>query len=212
MQDNKLLEYNYIFVPSDNNSDLTLILLHGTGGDEYNLLDIGKKLDPHAHLISPRGNVLEGQYNRFFERLSEGVFNEADIKKRSIDLSSFIESAKEKHDLKTTNIIAVGFSNGANIAASILLLYPQVLDGAILLRAMLPIKPPEKPNLSNKPILLLSGINDRMMAESKVKELAELFQAGGANLTHEWQNAGHNLTYQDIEISAKWLSDNFKNI
>ena len=212
MEDNKLLEYNYIFVPSDNNSDLTLILLHGTGGDEHDLIDIGKKIDPHANLISPRGNVLEGQYNRFFERFSDGVFNEADIKKRSMDLAHFIEAAKEKHDLKNTNIVAVGFSNGANMAASILLLYPQVLNGAILLRAMLPIKPSEKPNLNNKPILLLSGINDRMMAESKVKELAELFKAGGAKLTHEWQNTGHNLTSQDVEISTKWLSDNFKNL
>jgi phospholipase/carboxylesterase len=207
--EDKLLEYNYIYIPSDNESDVTLLLLHGTGGDERDLLDIGKKLNPHAHLLSPRGNVLEGQHNRFFERLSEGVFNEEDIKKRSYDLSEFIEAAREKHHLKHTKVVAVGFSNGANIAASLLLLYPQILNGAILLRAMLPLTPLEKPDLNNKPILLLSGTNDRMMNESQVKELGELFQSCGAKLTHEWQDTGHNLLPQDIEIATQWLSDNF---
>lgn len=211
MHQDKLLEYNYIYVPGDTTSIVTLLLLHGTGGDEHNLLTIGRKLDPHAHVLSPRGNVLEGHANRFFERLSEGVFNEEDVKKRSKELSEFVEAAKEKHGLQNTKVVAVGFSNGANIAAAVLLLHPHILDGAILLRAMLPLTPSAEPDLSNTPILLLSGTKDAMVDESQVQKLAELFQAGGAKLTHKWVDTGHNLLPEDIGVSAQWLSDNFKN-
>lgn len=212
MQQEKLLGYEYLYVPSDNNSNITLLLLHGTGGDEYNLLEIGKLIDPNAHVLSLRGNVVEGHLNRFFERISEGIFNPDDVKKRSKDLSDFINTAKEIHNLSHTNIVAVGYSNGANIAAAILLLYPKTLSGAVLLRAMLPIEPFNKPNLTDTPILLLSGLQDTIIAELEVLKLTELFIASYAQLTHQWINTGHSITNDDIEISKTWITNNFKNI
>jgi predicted esterase len=210
MQPNKLLEYNYIYEPSDNDSKNTLLLLHGTGGDEYNLLELGKQLDPYAHVISPRGNVLENGHNRFFERISEGVFNIEDIKKRAEDLSNFIAAAKDKYKLHDTNLIAIGFSNGANIAAAILLLHPDILSGAILFRAMMPLRPPHKPHLKGKPVILLSGKDDTMMDPKQVEELVTFLRESGAQVTHEWLDASHRLTNQDKVIAKRWLETTFK--
>ncbi|MBY0328546.1 alpha/beta hydrolase [Patescibacteria group bacterium] len=210
MEHEKLLHYIYHYDKSEHGSNTTLLLLHGTGGDERDLLRLGRMLDPDAHILSPRGNVLEGGYNRFFERLSAGVFNEEDIITRSKDLAEFVAAAQAKYGIQHTKVIAVGFSNGANIAASLLLLHPIVLSGAILFRAMVPLIPKEQPDLSGVPILLLSGTEDTIIQQSKVYELKELFTTGKSQLTHEWLETGHEITSRDVEIATTWLTHNFK--
>src|SRR6187200_737588 len=166
--------FNHVFVNSsftnnsnnkkeydETNKELTLVLLHGTGGNEEDLIFLGKELEPYASILSPRGKVLENGMPRFFRRLSEGVFDLKDLRFRTQELADFIQncSLHYKFDLKQT--IAIGFSNGANIASSILLLRPDVLQGAVLFRAMIPFIPNDPlPNLSSKKILLSAGIED----------------------------------------------------
>jgi phospholipase/carboxylesterase len=212
MHSDTLLEYNYLYIPSDTASKKTLLLLHGTGGDEYDLLELGKILDPHAHILSVRGNVLENGLNRFFERIMHNVFNTEDVKKRAKDLSDFISEAKRKHGIEDTQIIAVGFSNGANIAAALLMLYPYTLDGAVLFRGMVPLRPENKPNLSHKPVLLLSGKHDTFMNEDQVAELSALLKEYGSPLNAQWVEASHKITPYDVEIASKWLDDTFSNL
>src|SRR5438093_4095070 len=123
------------------NSKRTLLLLHGTGGNERDLIPLGHDLDPNASLLSPRGKVLENGMPRFFRRLAEGVFDLEDLQKRTHELADFVVSAAEHYKIDIKHIVAVGYSNGANIAASILLLRPEVLSAAVLFRAMVPLVP-----------------------------------------------------------------------
>ena len=151
------LEFIHEFVRGK--SERTLLLLHGTGGNERDLIPLGRELDPNASLLSPRGKVLENGMPRFFRRLAEGVFDQADLKARTLELAEFIARARKAYGLEAP--IAVGFSNGANIAASLLLTQPNVLRGAVLMRAMLPFEPQTMPDLTGKPVLLLSGSSDQ---------------------------------------------------
>lgn len=193
----------------ETNKKLTLVLLHGTGGNEEDLIFLGKEIEPNASILSPRGKVLENGMPRFFRRLSEGVFDIEDLKLRTHELADFIQkcSLHYKFDLKQT--IAVGFSNGANIAASILLLRPDVLQGAILFRAMVPLTPNPLPDLSNKKILLSSGLNDPIVSRTETENLYSLFQKTNANVTLKWQHSSHNLIQNDLAIARKWVLDNF---
>src|ERR1044071_2298743 len=149
-------DFLHEFVPG--NSDRTLLLLHGTGGNERDLIPLGHELDPNASLLSPRGKVLENGMPRFFRRLAEGVFDLEDLRKRTHELADFVVSAAERYKIDVKKIVAVGYSNGANIAASVLLLRPEVLSAAILFRAMVPLIPQTLPNLSDKPIFMSSGL------------------------------------------------------
>ncbi len=184
----------------------TLLLLHGTGGDENDLLPLGRTLLPGAGLLSPRGNVLENGMPRFFRRLAEGVFDEADLKARTAELAAFVRSAASAYGFDPSSVVAVGFSNGANIAASLLLLSPGTLKGAVLFRAMIPLHPPQPPPLAGVRVLLSEGARDPIVPRTEGEGLAAMLRAGGADVTLEWQDAGHGLVDADISAARAWLA------
>lgn len=181
-----------------------LLLLHGTGGDENDLLPLGRTLAPGAALLSPRGAVLENGMPRFFRRLAEGVFDEADLRHRAADLAAFIAAARAAYGLAAP--VAVGFSNGANIAAALLLLHPDVLAGAVLLRPMVPLTRTDPVDLAGKPVLLLSGAADPIVPAANAGALAERLRAGRAAVTHEILPSGHGLTQADVERAGAWIA------
>ncbi len=181
-----------------------LLLLHGTGGNESDLLTLGKALAPDRALLSPRGKVLENGMPRFFRRLAEGVFDEPDVIKRAHELADFIAEAGTAYKLEKP--IAVGFSNGANIAAALLLLRPEALSGAILLRAMVPLAKPPQAELAQKPVLIVSGASDPIIPASNANLLAAMLKNAHADVQHVTLPAGHNLTQNDVTLAAKWLN------
>jgi phospholipase/carboxylesterase len=181
-----------------------LLLLHGTGGDENDLLPLGKALAPDRALLSPRGKVLENGMPRFFRRLAEGVFDELDVIKRAHELADFIIEAGKAYKLEKS--VAVGLSNGANIAAAILLLRPEALSGAILLRAMVPLTKPPQADLAQKPVLIVSGASDPIIPASNANLLATMLKNVHADVTHVTLPTGHNLTQDDVTLATKWLN------
>ncbi|MGQ0486335.1 MAG: alpha/beta hydrolase [Hyphomicrobiales bacterium] len=184
-----------------------LLLLHGTGGGENDLIPLGGALAPGRALLSPRGLVLENGMPRFFRRLAEGVFDEADVVKRAHDLADFVKAARAEYNLEAP--IAVGFSNGANIAAAVLLLRPEALAGAVLIRAMVPLADPPKSDLGGKPVLILSGSTDPIVPIENARRLADMLRNANASLRHETLPAGHGLTQGDLASAAKWLQQEF---
>lgn len=180
-----------------------LLLLHGTGGDENDLLGLGKMISPGSALLSPRGRVLEHGMPRFFRRLAEGVFDENDVRRRAHELGGFVAEARQRYGLAAP--VAVGFSNGANIAAALLLLEPDVLAGAILLRAMVPLSDPPKAELSGKPVLLLSGQADPIVPASNSANLAAVLSEAGARVAHKVLPAGHQLSQADVTLARDWI-------
>lgn len=180
-----------------------LLLLHGTGGDEHDLVPLGRRLAPEAALLSPRGKVLENGMPRFFRRFGEGRFDVEDIKLRAAELAAFVDEARERYGIAQP--LALGFSNGANIAAAMMLLAPQALAGAVLLRAMTPLVPDELPDLGGKPVLILSGSADPMIPAEDATRLAGLLRGADATVRHEVLPAGHGLTRADLDIAADWL-------
>jgi predicted esterase len=199
------LGFKYQFEPAQDGPAPTLLLLHGTGGDENDLLPLGRMLAPGAALLSPRGQVLENGMPRFFRRIAEGVFDQKDLAERTTELDRFVEIMSANHNLKPDSLFAVGFSNGANIAASLLLRFPDRLAGAILIRAMLPFVPEQTPSLEGKPILLLSGKQDPIVPLDQPQALADLFRSAGADVTLEWAPAGHGLTQGEVSKAQNWL-------
>jgi phospholipase/carboxylesterase len=201
--------------PLDRNekAELTLLLLHGTGGNEDDLLPLGRELDPNAGLLSPRGKILEGgRIPRFFRRLAEGVFDIEDLKFRTLELACFVEKASSIYEFDARRVIAVGYSNGANIAASILLLKPQTLTGAILFRAMVPLVPDNLPDLSDKRMIMSSGLRDPIATRQEAERLSGLFKQAHAVVDLQWQNSGHELIQEDIHAAKQWLSLNKKQL
>ncbi|MGC2785507.1 MAG: alpha/beta hydrolase [Roseiarcus sp.] len=190
------LAYVHRFEPGVDPSRPPLLLLHGTGGDESDLLPLGREIAPGAALLSPRGNVLEGQMPRFFRRFREGLFDEDDVRRRAGELASFIAEARRAYGLAQP--FALGYSNGANIAAAALLLHPKTLAGAILLRAMAPLAEPPKPDLSGVPVLILSGLSDPIAPRSTAEKLAVALAAAGARVERDDLPAGHGLTQVDV--------------
>jgi predicted esterase len=187
-------------------SDRVLLLLHGTGGDEENLLPLGRLLDPEATLLSPRGKVLERGMPRFFRRLAEGVFDEADLLARTDELARFIETAGQTYGLTGRSLHAVGFSNGANIAASLLLGYPGLLRSAVLFRAMVPFEPSKLPVLPGTPVRLGAGRQDPIVPRENTERLARLLGDAGARVTLDWRPAGHALAAGEVEAAREWLA------
>jgi phospholipase/carboxylesterase len=185
----------------------TLLLLHGTGGDENDLVPLGQLIRPGAAMLSPRGEVDENGQLRFFRRLAPGVFDEADLVRRTHQLADFVEDQSERHHLR--KIVAVGYSNGANIAASMLLLRPGLLSGAILLRAMVPLELPHPPELAEVPVLILAGRHDEMMSPDQPQRLAALLLGAGADVTLDWQDTGHGLGPMDVKKAKEWMDANF---
>jgi predicted esterase len=210
-EDNKsdVLGFIHRYIPplgKDDNSALTLLLLHGTGGNEDDLIPLGRELDPHAGLLSPRGKILEaGRIPRFFRRLAEGIFDIEDLKFRTFELARFVENASKIYKFDLNKVIAVGYSNGANMAASMLLLKPQTLSGAILFRAMVPLVPDSLGDLSEKRIFLSSGLRDPIATRQEAERLYGLFKQARTIIDLQWQNSGHELTEDDIHVAKQWL-------
>src|SRR3982751_990564 len=188
-------------------SSRTLLLLHGTGGNERDLIQLGRELDPNAALLSPRGKVLENRMPRFFRRLAEGVFDLEDLKYRTNELADFVAAATQRYGFTTDELIAVGYSNGANIAASMLLLRPEIMRRSILFRAMVPLVPQTLPDLSSGRVWIGAGDNDPIVPASETKRLAELLRRAGADVTIRFAQAGHGLTNQDVEAARLWLGE-----
>lgn len=200
------LTHQHVYIPSAPGSPRTLLLLHGTGGDERSLLQLGQDLDPQAALLGVRGQVLEGDMPRWFRRLEEGVFDEDDLRQRAAELAEFIAAAQAHYAIEPETLTAVGYSNGANIAGAILLLHPGVLRSAVLLRPTLPLEPETVPELGGTRALLLAGERDGYSPREKVERLAELLQLGGGEVQLDWQPAGHELRMGDIEAARRWLA------
>ncbi|WGD49559.1 alpha/beta hydrolase [Bradyrhizobium sp. CB1650] len=193
------------FEPASRAGTTPLLLLHGTGGDENDLLGLGRMISPGSALLSPRGRVLEHGMPRFFRRLAEGVFDEEDVRRRAFELGEFVTVARQRHGIAAP--VAVGFSNGANIAAALLLLKSDALAGAILLRAMVPLSDPPKAELAGKPVLLLSGQGDPIVPASNSARLAALLSEAGASVTHKVLSAGHQLTQADVTLARDWIGN-----
>ena len=187
-------------------SNRTLLLLHGTGGNERDLIPLGRELDPTAALLSPRGKVLENGMPRFFRRLAEGVFDLEDLKNRTNELADFVAAAAQHYGFAPEKVVAAGYSNGANIAASLLLLRPEILSAAILFRAMVPLVPERQPNLSRVRVWIGAGTDDPIIPTSETKRLAELLRKASADVTIRHFPAGHGLTMADVEAARDWLT------
>jgi phospholipase/carboxylesterase len=196
-------DFVHEFVPG--RSKRTLLLLHGTGGNEHDLIPLGRELDPNASLLSPRGKVLENGMPRFFRRLAEGVFDVEDLRKRTHELADFVISAAQSYKIDMKKIVAVGYSNGANIAASVLLLRPEILPAAILFRAMVPLVPDAPPDLSSVRVWIGAGSIDPIIPASETKQLAELLRNAGADVTIRFFNGSHALTSDDVDVARDWL-------
>ena len=204
------LDFVHQFVPAARpavgHDGLTLLLLHGTGGDEHDLLPLGRAVAPSAALLSPRGKVLEGSAPRFFRRLAEGVFDLPDLVARTHELAGFVGAAAAHYGFDARRVVALGFSNGANIAASALLLHPSLLAGAVLLRAMVPFEPSTPVQLPGTPVYLGAGRFDPIIPAANSARLAELLEASGARATVEWQPTGHQLVPGEPERVRAWLA------
>ena len=185
----------------------TLLLLHGTGGNEHDLLSLGRDFDSSAALLSPRGQVLENGMPRFFRRLAEGVFDEKDLRFRTHELADFILAAAAQHHLDAQQIVALGYSNGANIAASLMLLRPEILHAAILLRPMVPLVPDAPPDLSGVPVYIAAGNQDHIVPVENTQRLVKQLGDAGAKVTAKLANAGHNLTESEIAAAKNWLGE-----
>ncbi|MDR6226409.1 alpha/beta hydrolase [Desmospora profundinema] len=190
----------------------TLLMLHGTGGNEKDLLPLARILSPDSAVLSPLGNVRENGMPRFFRRLAEGVFDEEDLLFRTKELKEFIDESAEKYELDRKQVVAVGYSNGANIAGSLLFHYPGVLCAAILHHPMVPRRGVALPDLSDVPVFIGAGRNDPICAPSETDELQRLLESAGASVHVHWEHAGHQLTRAEVEAASRWLRDTFKTV
>jgi phospholipase/carboxylesterase len=197
------LSFVHRFEPGSAPGRPPILLLHGTGGDETDLLPLGRAAAPGSPLLSPRGKVLENGAPRFFRRLAEGVFDEADLRRRAGELAEFVAEARAAYGLEAP--IALGFSNGANIAAATLLLRPEALAGAVLIRAMVPLAEPPATSLNGKPVLLLSSAVDPIVPEENAARLAAQLRNAGATVEHRTLPVGHGLSQADLTLAARWL-------
>jgi predicted esterase len=197
------------FVPAAVPNASTLLLLHGTGGTERDLLGLGRRLAPQAALLSPRGQIVEQGMARFFRRLAEGVFDTEDLIARTHQLADFVAEAGTAYGFDPSRVIAVGFSNGANIAASLLLLHPNVLAGAILFAPMVPLEPQSLLSLSGVPVFLGAGRQDPLVPVENAERLAQILRDAGASVTLHWHPGGHALTPDTVSAAATWLKTSF---
>src|SRR5579859_347558 len=182
----------------------TLLLLHGTGGDENDLLELGAALLPGAAILSPRGKVLENGMTRFFRRLAAGIFDLEDLRRRTHELADFALAAVAAHGLDS-RLVAIGLSNGANIAAAMLLLRPEVLSGALLFRAMVPLEPERRPDLAGVRALIASGRQDSIVPADQPERLARMLAEAGAEVGLRWSPGGHRLGGEDLEAGREWF-------
>ncbi len=188
---------------------MVLLLLHGTGGDEEDVLQLGRQLAPDAALLSPQGKVLENGMPRFFRRFSEGVFDEEDVKLRAGELAEFVREASLAYGFHGNSVVGVGYSNGANIAAALHLLHPRVLAGSVLFRPMVPLAPDALPDLSGVRVFVSSGLRDPVVPRRENERLVNLLREAGATVTVRWADAGHAIGERDIGPAREWLLSSF---
>jgi phospholipase/carboxylesterase len=208
MSNPSTLGFIHEFVPGT--SKRTLLMLHGTGGNESDLIPLGQALDPDAALLSPRGKVLENGMPRFFRRLAEGVFDEEDLIRRTHELAEFIDEAAAHYHFERQRLLAVGYSNGANIAGGLLLLRPNAICGAALLRPMVPLIPETLPDLQGAPVLVAAANQDPIVPAENARQLVALLRSAGADVTVSFENAGHGLTENTIETAKRWFMERTK--
>lgn len=202
------LAYVHQYEPGlGDNQNTTLLLLHGMGGNETALRGLGRMLLPHAAQLRPRGNVTENGMPRFFRRLAEGVLDVDDLKQRTNELVDFVQKAQQFYGFDKQKIIAVGFSNGANITASMLLMYPQVLRAALLLHPIFPFMPENPPELSNKPVFIGAGRSDPLVPIEQTEQLAALLRRVGANVDVFWHNGAHTINIEEVRAAKNWLEN-----
>ena len=210
MDSDVYLGFNHRYIAGEGNlSGLTLLLLHGTGGDGDSLLQLGYTIAPGATLLSPTGRVLEGDSRRFFRRLREGVFDQEDLALRTRELGDFVRDAAVAYQLERHRIVAVGYSNGANIASSLMLRQPDVLAGAVLFRPMVPFTPEPAELLSGIPVLICAGERDPLLPPGDTERLAAIFRADDADVTVHVERSGHELAMGDVVAARDWLARNF---
>ncbi len=185
---------------------LTLLLLHGTGGDENDLVPLARMVAPTAALLSVRGNVLEQGMPRFFRRLREGVFDLEDLRRRTEELGDFLIAAAARYEFSAERLHALGFSNGANVAASLLLTRPTALAGGALIRAMVPFEPESTPNLDGRAVLLSQGRADPLIPAAGAERLAVILRSAGADVELAWQPGGHGLAQGDVSAAQRWFA------
>jgi len=203
------IEMIHRFVPGATLAAPTILALHGTGGNEHDLVPLARMVSADSAVLSPRGQVLEHGMPRFFRRLAEGVFDLEDLRARTADLAAFVAAAARRYGFDPSRVVALGYSNGANIAASLMLSHPDVLAGGILLRAMVPFEPETVPSLGGAHVLLSAGRFDQMIPAAQTARLAELLRQGGADVTLNWFDAGHALLPREMEGAARWFGEHF---
>ena len=203
-----MTDFIHVYRPPATTGGPVLLLLHGTGGNENDLVPLADALLPGAGVLSPRGKVLERGRPRFFRRLAEGVFDIDDLKQRTAELADFVVSSAANYHFSARQVTAVGFSNGANIAGALLLLRPEALGATILFRAMVPLIPETLLELPATPVLLSNGQMDPLVSQEETERLAALLRSAGAEVTVSWQHAGHELTDRDIVTAREWLAQN----
>ena len=201
------LGFVHRYLPGEDEASPTLLLLHGTGGNEEDLIPLGQELAPDAAFLSPRGKVSEYGAPRFFRRLAEGVFDQEDLLLRTHELAEFVEAASAEYGFDRSKLVAVGYSNGANVAASTILLHPGLLRAAVLFRAMVPFEPDLTPDLSGMPVFLAAGRMDRMIPPDNTQRLADILDEAGADVDLRWRDTGHPLTYEEVGEAKEWLSE-----
>ena len=187
----------------------TLLLLHGTGGDENDLIPLGRMIAPSASILSPRGKVSENGANRFFRRLAEGVLDQEDLEFRTTELAAFVETSKSTYAIEGSPLIAVGFSNGANIAVSLLLRQPGLLRGAILLSPMLPFEPDSIPNLAGTAVFIGAGQLDPLVTEQQIVRLNEIFLEAKSDVQLHYERFGHTITASEVTAAQEWFQHQF---
>lgn len=200
----------HIFKEGTDKNKPVLLLLHGTGGNENDLLPLADIVDPTASVLSVRGNVLENGMPRFFKRLAEGVFDMEDLIFRTNELNQFLDDAAKQYDFDRQNIVAIGYSNGANIAASLLFHYADALKGAILHHPMVPRRGIELPNLDGKNVFIAAGVNDPICPQQESIDLQALLEDAGASVEVKWENFGHQLTMSEVQAAKAWYESKFK--
>ena len=203
---NNDLGFIHRFIPAEDQSAGTLVVLHGTGGNENDLVGIGQAIAPGAAILSPRGNVLENGAPRFFRRIAEGVFDPKEVRSRGEELARFIRAAVVTYRLDPSRIFALGYSNGANIASTVMLIEPGTIQGSILFRPMLVYEPSKKNDLSGSSVFISAGRMDPIAPTTSVEQLAEMFRSANADVTLKWQLAGHSLVPSEIREASDWFA------
>lgn len=199
----------HIFQRGTDETKPTLLLLHGTGGTESDLLPLADRIDHTASILSVRGNVLENGMPRFFRRLAEGIFDEEDLVYRTKELHEFLGEAALKYGFDRNHVVAVGYSNGANIAGSLLFHYEDALQGAILHHPMVPRKGVELPDLKGKSVFIAAGTNDPICSPMESRELQSILEKANADVKLHWESYGHQLTLSEVDAAAEWYRKHF---